>query len=127
MRFLLFAVLPLLAACTTPREQCLSTVGVDLRVLNNLISETRSTIDRGFALETRQDIREVDTFCTTELPDGRMVQSTCQKVKIRDVRVPKAVDLNVEKAKLASLEERQQQLRANAAAARQQCIAANPE
>jgi hypothetical protein len=56
-----------------------------------------------------------------------MVQSTCQKVKIRDVRVPKAVDLNVEKAKLASLEERQQQLRANAAAARQQCIAANPE
>ena len=46
---------------------------------------------------------------------------------MRDVKVPVAIDLNAEKAKLASLEERQRALRANADAVRQQCIAANPE
>lgn len=46
---------------------------------------------------------------------------------MRDVKVPVAIDLNAEKAKLASLEERHRALRANADTLRQQCIAANPE
>jgi hypothetical protein len=126
MRYLTLALLPLVVACATPREACLANVGSDLRVINGLIATTRGNLDRGFAIETRQDIREVRATCTSELPDGTLIKTTCKEVDVRDVRVPVAIDLNAERSKLSSLEERQQQLQINAQSARQQCIAANP-
>jgi hypothetical protein len=98
-----------------------------LRVINSLIGTTRGNLARGFAIETQQKIREVNTTCATELPDGTIIRTECEKVAVRDVQVPVAIDLNAERAKLSSLEERQRQLQINAEAVRQQCIAANPE
>jgi hypothetical protein len=69
----------------------------------------------------------VKTTCVSELPDSTEIRTACEEVDVRDVKVPVAIDLNAEKVKLASLEERQRALRANADAVRQQCIAANPE
>ena len=127
MRLITLALLPLLAACVTPREACIANAGSDLRVINSLIGTTRGNLARGFAIETQQKIREVNTTCATELPDGTIIRTECEKVDIRDVQVPVAIDLNAERAKLSSLEERQRQLQINAEAVRQQCIAANPE
>lgn len=127
MRLITLALLPLLAACVTPREACIANAGSDLRVINSLIGTTRGNLARGFAIETQQKIREVNMTCATELPDGTIIRTECEKVAVRDVQVPVAIDLNAEHAKLSSLEERQRQLQINAEAVRQQCIAANPE
>lgn len=126
MRLIAIALLPLLAACATPREACLANVGSDLRVVDKLVAQTRANIARGFAIETRQKVREVKSTCETELPDGTAVRTTCEKLDVRDIQTPVAIDLNAERAKLASLEERQRQMQIAADAARQQCIAANP-
>ena len=127
MRIITLALLPLVAACAAPREACIASANKDLRVINKLVTETRGNLVRGFAIETQQKIREVKTTCVSELPDGTEIRTACEEVDVRDVKVPVAIDLNAEKAKLASLEERQRALRADADTLRQQCIAANPE
>lgn len=127
MRLINLALIPLLAACATPRGACIANASSDFRVINQLIGTTRGNLARGFAIETQQKIREVRSTCATELPDGIVIRIQCKKVNVRDVRVPVAIDLNAERAKLTSLEERQRQLQINAEAVRQQCIAANPE
>ncbi len=127
MRFVTLALLPLLAACATPREACLASVSKEQRVLETLIVETRGNLNRGYAIETEQRVRKVRSRCRSKLADGTVVRVRCSDVEVRNVDVPVAVDLNAERAKLASLEERQQQMRSNAESARQQCIATYPE
>ncbi len=126
MRLVTLALIPLLAACATPREACLASVNKDQRVLNRLILETRGNLDRGFALETQQKFREVNAICKSELPDGTQINIACKETEVREVKVPVAIDLNAERAKLQSLEERQRQMQINAEAARQQCLIENP-
>lgn len=127
MRLFALALIPLVAACATPREACIASVNNQSRTLDRLVLETRANIERGFALETRQEVREVMKPCEIEQPDGTVIRTTCERVDVKDKRVPVAIDLNAEKRKLASLEERQRQVRSNAQAAIQQCVAANPE
>ena len=126
MRFVTLGLLSFVAACATPREACLSQVNKDQRVLERLVVDTRSNLERGYAIETQQKIREVRAVCKSTLPDGTVINIRCKQTQVREVRVPVAIDLNAERAKLASLEERQQQMQSNAQVARQQCIAANP-
>lgn len=126
MRIVTLALLPLLFACATPQEACLANVGKDQRVLNRLIVETRGNLDRGFAVKKEQKFREVSAICKSELPDGTEIRTACQKTEVRDVEVAVAIDLNAERAKLQSLEERLQQMQINSESARQQCIVANP-
>tara|TARA_R110002167_G_scaffold366382_1_gene595629 strand:- start:16344 stop:16727 length:384 start_codon:yes stop_codon:yes gene_type:complete len=126
MRFVTLGLLSFAAACATPREACLSQVNKDQSVLERLVVETRGNLARGYAVETQQKMREVRAICRSTLPDGTEIKTRCTKTQVREVRVPVAIDLNAERAKLASLEERQQQMQANAQVARQQCLAANP-
>jgi len=51
-----FVVLPLalLAACATPREQCISDVSRDFRVLNSLVAQTQANLARGYAVVEEQ-------------------------------------------------------------------------
>ncbi|WP_458791416.1 hypothetical protein [Yoonia sp. MH D7] len=127
MRFVTLALLPILAACATPREACLASVSNEQRVVQALIVETRGNLARGYAVETEQRVRKVPSRCSSKLPDGTVVRIRCSDVVVRDVTVPVAVDLNAERAKLVSLEERQQQMLSNANSARAQCIATYPE
>ena len=46
-----------LAACATPREQCIGQATRDLRVLNSLIAETQGNLARGYAIEEQQEVR----------------------------------------------------------------------
>lgn len=126
MRIVTLALLSLVAACATPRESCLAAVNKDQRIINALIIETRGNLDRGFALETEQKFREVRRLCKSELPDGTEIRTRCTETQVRDVQVAVAIDLNAERAKLQSLEERQRQMQINAEPARQQCLAQNP-
>ncbi len=116
-----------LAACATPREACISSVSRDLRVVNNLIAETQANLARGYALETRQDVVNTTRTCRTKQPDGSILRYECPDVEIQDRRVPVAIDLNAEQAKLRSLQQRQREMQAQVNTAVQQCIAANPE
>ena len=60
MRPALFLVLPLvLAACATPRESCLSSVGQQGRVIDALISQTRGNVARGYAIVRDREDRPV--------------------------------------------------------------------
>jgi len=129
MRHIAIALPAILAltACATPRESCIAAANRDGRVVNALIAETRGNIARGFAVAERQEIRVKTTTCEAEGDDGVVLTFECEETDTVTVREPVAIDLNAERAKLASLEERQRQNAINAQAAIQQCIAANPE
>lgn len=121
-------VLPLLAAaCATPREACISQASGDLRTLNLLISETQSNIARGFTYEVQQEIVTVKSTCEMTDKDGKTFSYPCDEVQTIDHRVPIAIDLNVEKAKLSSMLAQQKILQREVETAIQQCIAVHPE
>ncbi len=117
----------ILAACASPRQACLSDVDRSTRTIDQLVTITRANINRGFALETRQDLIERNQICETEQPDGSVLRQRCDTVDVIDREVAVAIDLNAEQAKLDSLVERQMILREQSAGARAQCIAIHPE
>ncbi|MCK0121093.1 MAG: hypothetical protein ABJO29_01365 [Yoonia sp.] len=127
MRAALFIVPLLLTACATPREACLDEVNREVRVLDALIAETRANLSRGFAVEERQDVRTRRANCVGKNEDGTKFSFRCDKTETRTRTVPIAIDLNAERAKLTSLEQRQMQNISNAQAGIAQCIARFPE
>lgn len=116
----------LLTACATPRESCLRDATQEVRVMERLIAVTRGNLDRGFAIEERQDVRTRRTFCTGQNEDGSTFRFRCEETDTVTVEVPVAIDLNAEREKLASLEERQRQNRINAQSGIAQCEARFP-
>ena len=128
MRPALFILpLVLLAACATPREQCISQVTKDARIQSSLINEVRANIARGYALEQQQEIRTVRRTCVGRNEDGTTFTFRCEETDTVTVNVPVAIDLGAERAKLASLEKRYAETQAAANQAVAQCIALNPE
>lgn len=127
MRTFILPVFLGLAACATPQERCISGANRDLRVINGLISETRGNLARGFAIREVQDVITVETTCDGVNEDGVEFTVECDEVETVTRREPVAIDLNAERAKLASLEERQLQLQANQASIIAQCRAQFPE
>lgn len=128
MRPALFILpLVLLAACATPREQCISQVTKDARIQSSLINEVRANIARGYALEQQQEIRTVRRTCVGRNEDGTTFTFRCEETDTVTVNVPVAIDLDAERAKLASLEKRYAETQAAANQAVAQCIALNPE
>jgi hypothetical protein len=121
-------ILPLLiAACATPREQCINDVTRDLRTISGLVNETQANITRGFAIAETQELRTIRTNCTGTNADGSTFTFPCEETETISREVPVAIDLNAERAKLESLLERQAQLQRAADPAVQQCIAIHPE
>ncbi len=122
-------ILPLLVlvACATPREACINDAVRDVRILDALIVQTRGNLARGYALEERQDVRTLRRTCRGRNEDGSTFIYRCDEVETFTTTVPVAIDLNAEREKLVSLEERQRQNRINADTAVGQCIAIHPE
>jgi len=113
-----------LAACASPQEQCIHRAGANLAVVDNLIRETRGNLARGFAIETRQIlVTEPQVIGQDSEGDDIVVDS----VVAEDERVPVAIDLRAEQAKLDSLVARRAELVAQQAAAINQCRALYPE
>lgn len=127
MRIALFIVPLLLTACATPREACLDEVNREVRILDRLIAQTRGNLERGFAVEQEQRVQTRRGLCTGRNEDGSRFRFSCDKTDTRTRNVPVAIDLNAERAKLTSLEQRQMQNISNAQAGIAQCIARFPE
>ena len=121
--------LPLLvlAACATPREQCIDNVLRDTRVLASLIAQTEGNLARGYAIEQRQSVRTVVGRCRGRNEDGSDFFFSCDETNTITTNVPVAIDLSAEEAKLASLKQRFVEAQATSNAAVAQCIAQNPE
>ena len=124
---LILLPLAVLAACATRREQCISDATRDTRVLSALIAETEGNLARGYALDTVQEVRTVNTTCQGRNEDGSTFLFPCEDVQTVNRTVPVAIDLNAEEAKLASLRTRLSSEQAAANAVVSQCIATYPE
>jgi hypothetical protein len=116
-----------LAACATPREQCIDQVMRDTRILGALMNETEANIARGYALEQRQNVRTVVGTCRGRNEDGSDFFFACDETNTVTTNVPVAIDLDAEQAKLRSLRTRFAQSQAASNQAVLQCIASNPE
>lgn len=122
------AMLPLLlAACATPQQSCVSDASRELSVINRLVQETRGNVLRGFAIEEREETVIHQTTCEGETSEGVTFEFDCEETEIETRRIPVAIDLAAEQAKLASLEQRQLNLRTSVDAAIAQCRAQFPE
>jgi len=128
MRPALFLVLPLvLAACATPRESCLSSVGQQGRVIDALISQTRGNVARGYAIEEREELRTRRELCEFRRDDGSIGRRFCNRTTAEDVRVPVTIDIEAEKVKLDQLLSRREALIPAEATAKAQCVARYPQ
>lgn len=124
----LLALLPLLmlAACATPREACVAGATRDQRVLEDLADRTRANIARGYALEERQDLSPRLTFCTVRTRSGRVREELCNRNVVTTRAVPVSIDIDAERATLASQERRLAELRGRTDAVIRSCAIAYP-
>ena len=118
--FLILFLLPL-AACATPQQQCRNEATRDLRVLDDLIVETRTNISRGYAIEEEIVPRIGITTCFGNRFDGDGYGglSFCSGTSTSVRKTPVAIDIEAERRKLDGLE----QSRAAAAGRAQSALA----
>lgn len=122
-------LLPLLAmaACATPREQCISGANRPLVTLDRLINTTQGNVQRGFALVEVQDVRVLRSTCEGTNADGSTFRFSCEETETFTRREPVTINITEERLKLAQLQERRAQSARAAQAQVQQCIAVHPE
>lgn len=112
MKRLILLALVLLAACGTPQEQCINRSTRDLRIIDKLIAETEANIERGYAYE-RTPVREnYWDYCPQRQLTGAppVPMRLCLKERVIFVDRPKAIDLEEEARKLASLKAKRKEL-----------------
>jgi hypothetical protein len=124
---LLLIPLVVLTACSTPREQCISSANRSVATLDRLISVTRGNIQRGYAIAEVQDVRVLRSRCEGTNEDGSTFRFPCEETETFTRRVPITIDIAEERTKLAQLESRREQQASDAQARIQQCIAVHPE
>ncbi len=129
MKRLTLPALLLLTACGTPQEQCIAGATRDARVVNQLIAETEANIARGYAMESgvrmQSDWVDCTPLPTEQKPHPR--QKMCFEQVPVEVTRPVAIDLDAERAKLASLRQKQTAQAAQTASIVAQCRALHPE
>lgn len=128
-RALFLAPLALLVACGTPQERCIQRETRDLRILDRLITETRTNIGRGYALQeytvtvTDWEPCPVQFDSTGKPLPSRMCLEDRQEKRTR----PVAIDLNAETAKLESMLAKRDQLAREAEGSIALCRSQYPE
>lgn len=119
-----------LAACGTPQERCIQRETRDLRVVDRLIAETEANLKRGYALEevTIYHDRWVRCYEPSSSEEGAAPRATlCRDEVEQIVTRPKAINLEDEAAKLASLKRKRTALGTEARPAIAACKAQYPE
>jgi hypothetical protein len=124
-----FLLLPLLAlaACSTPREQCISISHRPVAQLDHLISTVRGNISRGYALAEVQDVRVLRASCEGINEDGSTFRFPCEETETTTRQEPVAINVGEERVKLIQLENRREQFARDAQSNIQQCVAIHPE
>jgi hypothetical protein len=112
----------LLIACASPVEQCKRKATQDLSIVRALIADTQATLERGYAIETETRTVLYTDFC---LGHGRQQGGFhfCTRAQPVQSRKPVAVDLNVERAKLRTLQRKEKQLARDAQIVVERCDA----
>lgn len=124
MRWLIpLAIVPLLAACSE-QQMCVSRATKDLRQVQSFIAESEGNLARGYAL-VEKDYIDYELERCGEYPDGK--PKFCRVPEIETRRVPQAIDLDAEAAKLAALKKKEAQLQIQADAAIEACKIQYPE
>lgn len=130
MKRLAFLTLATLAACGTPQEQCINRNTRDLRTVDRLIAETEGNLARGYAFETVTVYEDYWAYCPQPpVAEGQPAPPPRLCLDERPVteRRPKAIDLNDEARKLASLKEKRASLARQAEKVIAGCKAQYPE
>jgi len=125
-------ILPLLAlgtlaACATPREQCINDATRGLTTLDRLISTTQGNINRGFALVDVRDVRVLRTTCEGTNEDGSTFRFPCEETETFTRQEPVSINVAEERTKLAQLQQRRAERGRSAEQQVQQCVAIHPE
>jgi hypothetical protein len=116
-----------IAACSTPREQCISNANGQLRTLDRLIDVASGNVQRGFALAEVQDVRVLRTTCQGTNEDGSTFRFPCEETETFTRREPVSITIVEERGKLAQLQDQRDSAARDVAARTQQCIAIHPE
>lgn len=124
---LILIPLLVLAACSTPRERCISAANRPVATLDGLINQTRGNIQRGFALAEVQDVRVLQSTCEGTNEDGSTFRFPCEETETFTRQEPVTINIAEERVKLQQLEERRAQSARAANGQIQQCIAAHPQ
>ncbi len=120
----LFLGLPLLlAACASPYQNCVASATRDIRILDQLIAQTRANISRGYAIRTEDYFDTEEQVCGEV--DGKPVY--CELPVAQEREVPVAIDLKAEQAKLQSLLKARNEKAARAVTLAEQCRQLHPE
>lgn len=120
MRPLLTLALPLfLAACATPLARCESQATRDLRVVDALIAESQATLRRGYALREETRTRFGTTICYGG--GDNYGYGFCWGNDTYTRLRPVAVNLDEERAKLLSLQQKREELEVEARAQLEAC------
>ncbi len=118
--FLFLAAALAVTGCASAYENCLRQATRDLSVVRALISDTEATLERGYAIQTETRTVLYTDFCFgAGRNHGRF--RFCTRAQPVSSRVPVAVDLDIERAKLRSLKVKEAELRRKSADAAQRC------
>ena len=125
---LALALLPLclVAACVSPRDQCLSDATRELRINEALIAKTSANLQRGYAVDVEQRVSRRPGFCRSGFGETTRFGPFCDDVRVRNVAVPEAINTRVEQETLDQLLARRAQLRAASEARVGQCRSLYP-
>ncbi len=103
-RMIPLLLLPLLAACATPRESCVSAAQKELVTIDRLILETRANLQRGYAID-----REYYTSSRVDLCVGSRRHgfgwNYCSVPTTRVRERPVTIDRAAEQRKLSELQQ----------------------
>lgn len=112
-----------LAGCASPYERCMAPALNEIRTVDRLIAEVQTDIARGYRLVSETQWRPQFTFCAGT--DARL--DVCFVDQPVVTRRPEAIDRRVEAGRLASLQERRQELEITARRQQGACAAAHPQ
>lgn len=124
----LIAAAALLSACATPREQCISGATEQYRSVETAMATAQGNIARGYALHTQTVPYTVTSTCYRNDPYRNLVLPyPCPSTQYRTQTTPVAIDVSEERRKLADYQKILPQLKEQAQAQVQQCMAQFPE
>ncbi len=117
-----------LAACATPRQQCINDATQQVRSVESALSTAQGNISRGYALHRQSVPYTVNHTCYREYPHTRtVIPYSCPSTYYRTQTTPVAIDVAEERRKAAQYREVLSGLREAAAARVAQCSAQFPE
>lgn len=122
-KFIILAALLTLAACATPREQCISGARAEQSAIVARIQIAEGNIARGFAIHHQRVPYTYAGICY----DGVGGSYSCPRTGVRTSETPVAIDVAEERRKLAGLKRQLPAATARADAAAAQCRMTHPE